>query len=145
MSRMQRDKGRRAEAEVAAIYTRHGYAVRGLEGRGDHLAVRHGLVIHSEVKRQEVLRLPLWSRQALAEAPEGAIPVVAFRRNHERWSAIAPAELVEEALERAEAPYALAKIGARLWVRCDLAQLAEALAWRHHLAPMAPEPVGGLQ
>lgn len=86
MSRASRAKGVRGEREVATIYEGHGLAVRGLEGAGDHLIVcAGGLVLHSETKRQEVLRIPLWLRQAIAEAPAGTVPVVHFRQNRDVW------------------------------------------------------------
>ena len=88
MSAKERTKGRAAEAEVRRIYEAHGFTVRGLEGGGDHVCIRPGLVIHSEVKRHETLRLPLWARQALRDAAPGAVPVVAFRRNREPWQAL---------------------------------------------------------
>lgn len=95
MSRAQRDKGLKGEAEVAAIYRAAGLTVRGLEGVGDHLVVgvpQSGLVLHSEVKRQETARPWLWWEQATSEAPPGTIPVVAFRRNRSRWLAMVDLE-----------------------------------------------------
>lgn len=91
MSRSQRDKGRKGEAEVAAIFRAAGLTVRGLEGSGDHLIVGapdSGLVLHSEVKRQETARPWAWWEQASSEAPTGTVPVVAFRRNRSPWLAI---------------------------------------------------------
>jgi len=85
VSRRERDKGLKGEAEVRRLLERYGFTVRGLEGGGDHLAVGFGLSLHVETKRQEVLRLPLWSRQALAEAPPGSLPLVAFRQNRAEW------------------------------------------------------------
>jgi len=88
---MQRDKGRKGEAEVAAIARAAGFTVRGLEGTGDHLFVGHpasGLVLHSEVKRQETARPWLWWEQASSEAPPGTVPLVAFRRNRSPWLAL---------------------------------------------------------
>lgn len=95
MSRSERDKGRKGEAEVAAIYQAAGLQVRGLEGTGDHLVVcspELGLTIHSEVKRQETARPWAWWEQASSEAPAGTMPVVAFRRNRSPWLAIADLE-----------------------------------------------------
>lgn len=95
MSRTERDKGRKGEAEVAAIYTAAGLAVRGLEGSGDHLIVcgpSAWPMLHSEVKRQETARPWAWFEQAQAEAPAGATPVVAFRRNRSPWLALLPLE-----------------------------------------------------
>jgi hypothetical protein len=99
MAASSRRKGRDAEAEVAAEWQAAGFTVRGLEGKGDHLIVpgyvlandlhyRHpSLIIHEEVKRQERVRLPEWTRQAEAEAPHGAIAVVAWRQNNGVWRA----------------------------------------------------------
>ena len=95
MSRRERDKGRAGEAEVAEVYRRHGLSVRGLEGGGDHSVVCGAggeLVLHSEVKRQETARPWAGWEQAIAEAPAGSVPVVAFRRNRSPW-------LVELSLE----------------------------------------------
>jgi hypothetical protein len=91
MSRTEREKGRKGEAEVAAIYRRHGLEVRGLEGTGDHLVVcgpASGLVLHSETKRQETARVWLWWEQASSEAAPGAMPLVHMRRNRSPWLAV---------------------------------------------------------
>lgn len=104
MSNRERDKGRKGEAEVAAIYRRHGLEVRGLEGSGDHLLAcdPSGLVtVHSEVKRQETTRPWAWWEQASSEAPSGAVPIVAFRRNRSRWLAELDLEDVAELLRLA--------------------------------------------
>lgn len=88
MSRRERDKGRRGEREVASVYEDAGFAVRGLEGGGDHTVIvgpGERLRLHSEVKRQETARPWSWWAQAEAEAPPGAIPVVHFRRNASPW------------------------------------------------------------
>lgn len=124
MAATERTKGRRAEAEVARIYESHGFVVRGLEAGGDHLAIRDGLIIHSEVKRHETLRLPLWARQASRDASVSAIPVVTFRRNRESWSAIAPARRVEQRLNangyRAGVHYTLRLLNGAWWVLMPL-------------------------
>jgi hypothetical protein len=53
-------------------------------------------MIHSEVKRAERLKLPEWLRQARDEAPQGTIPVVAFRQNRSEWYvALRLSDLVE--------------------------------------------------
>lgn len=102
MSGRERRKGVAGEREVAAILAAHGWIVRGLEGQGDHLAIRERLVtmpggdlhahllreaLHVEVKRQERLQLWQWVAQADAEAPPGTVPVVAFRRSRDEWRA----------------------------------------------------------
>ena len=97
MSRASRDKGLAGEREVAAIFAGAGYSVRNLEGQGDALAIgADGALLHVETKRQERMRLPEWLRQAQAEAPEGATPVVCFRQSRGEWYAcVRLADLVE--------------------------------------------------
>jgi hypothetical protein len=86
MSKAQRDKGLRGELEVKHVFAHAGFAPRGLEGQGDHLVLcGHGLTLHVESKRQEVIRIADWSKQAEAEAPQGTIPIVAYRRSREPW------------------------------------------------------------
>lgn len=95
MSRTERNKGLRGEAEVAAIYRARGLEVRGLEAAGDHLIVcdpASGLVLHSEVKRQETARPWQWWEQATNESEPGTMTVVHFRRNRSRWLALVDAE-----------------------------------------------------
>lgn len=94
MSRSERDKGRKGEREVAAIYEQLGAQVRGLEGTGDHLIVTPGLfgpTLHSECKRQETARPWAWWAQASSEAPPGTTAVVHFRRSRSPWLAIVDA------------------------------------------------------
>lgn len=82
----RRDKGVAGEREVRQRFELGGFEVRGLEGEGDHLVIcEGGLTLHVESKRQETLRLPLWSQQAEAEAPQGTLPLVAYRRSREPW------------------------------------------------------------
>lgn len=107
MSRSQRDKGLRGEHEVRELYERHGLEVRGLEATGDHLIVcapGSGLTIHSEVKRQETARPWAWWEQASTEAPAGAMPVVAFRRNRSQWLGIVDLEQLAELVARLGQP-----------------------------------------
>ena len=100
MSRAQRDKGLKGEREVADLFGQGGWAIRGLESSGDWLAFKHivarrilterAIRLHVEVKRQEVLRIPLWLRQARDEAPPGVPPVLVFRQNRGEWYACLP-------------------------------------------------------
>lgn len=106
MPASSRAKGVIGEREVAAIWGLAGFEVRGLEGSGDHLVIRRppvvggpvaapvrerdSLTIHSEVKRQERVRMPEWLAQAKREAPQGTIPVVCFRQNRGEWYAALP-------------------------------------------------------
>lgn len=93
MTSRERAKGVKGEREVAAIFQHAGLEVRGLEGAGDHLVVcGNGVTLHSEVKRQEVARPWLWWEQASTEAPQGTVPVVAFRRNRSPWLALVQLE-----------------------------------------------------
>lgn len=83
---MSRDKGLRGEWQVRTAFQDGGFPVRGLEGQGDHLIVCGAdLVLHVEVKRAEALRMSEWSKQAEAEAPQGTVPLLAYRRNREPW------------------------------------------------------------
>lgn len=108
----RRQKGVDAEREVAAVWKAHGLEVRNLEQSGDHLVMvpldsrmfpgadGGTAVIHSEVKRQERLKLPEWLRQAADEAPAGAIPVVSFRQSRGRWYACLPLDDLAELVAR---------------------------------------------
>lgn len=103
MSRSEREKGRKGEAEVAAIYRAAGLTVRGLEATGDHLVVAGPDVwptLHSEAKRQETARPWLWWEQASSEAPAGTVPVVAFRRNRSTWLALLELEQLAQIVGR---------------------------------------------
>lgn len=104
MSGRERRKGQRGEREVAVLYEGAGFEVRGLEAGGDHLVVcdpASGLVLHSEVKRQEVARPWLWHAQEAAERPEGAIGAVHFRRNASPWLVLVEAVTFVPLLARA--------------------------------------------
>ncbi len=93
MSASERRKGAEAEREVAAVFRSVGFDCDrtpnsgGLRVKGDLAGT---VPAHVEVKRQEVLRLPLWLRQARDDAPNGAVPVVAFRQSHGLWYAVLP-------------------------------------------------------
>ena len=82
----RRTKGVKGEREVAQRFEVGGFEVRGLEGSGDHLIMTgSGLTLHVESKRQERIEILRWSRQAEAEAPQGVLPLVAYRPSHEPW------------------------------------------------------------
>jgi len=89
MSKVERDKGIRGEREVKHVFASRGWTMRGLEGQGDHIALKKtpiGYVsLHLEAKRQERLALPAWLRQASEEAPDGTVPVVCFRQSRGKW------------------------------------------------------------
>lgn len=90
MSGKERRKGVAGEREVAALFREHGFTVRGLEGRGDWLAIGNGHLINVETKRQEVARPWAWQEQALADAVPDSLPLVAFRRSRSRWWGMSP-------------------------------------------------------
>jgi len=88
VSKRERDKGLLGEREVRHLFEGAGFAVRGLEGMGDNLVLcDRGLTLHLETKRQERVSLPLWARQAEAEAPAGTVPVVCWRPSRALWRA----------------------------------------------------------
>lgn len=81
-----RRKGVRGEREVAVHFEQAGLEIRNLEGSGDQLVIgAQGFTFHVEAKRQERLALPMWTRQAEAEAPQGTVPVVAYRQSRQPW------------------------------------------------------------
>lgn len=90
MSAAEREKGARGEREVVALFREFfpDAAVQRAAGgarqeSGDLVRVPGALV---SVKRQETLRLPLWIRQADADADGlGLVPVVAYRTNRMEW------------------------------------------------------------
>ncbi len=118
MGGRERAKGVRGEREVAALYEARGLEVRGLEGAGDHLIVAgpsSGIVLHSEVKRQEVARPWVWYEQAASEAPAGVIATVHFRRNRSPWLALLAAGELAHLLASLEAARsALEEVRARV-------------------------------
>jgi Holliday junction resolvase len=102
MPASSRKKGLLGEREVARIWQAAGFDVRNLEASGDHLVVcANGVTIHSETKRAERLKLPEWLRQAADEAPQGTVPVVAFRQNRGEWYAALPLESLAELIRGA--------------------------------------------
>jgi Holliday junction resolvase len=103
VSRSQRRKGIDGEREVARLMEGYGYTLRGLESGGDWIAVGGSLPLAVEVKRQEVLRIPLWQRQALADRVPGTLPLVAFRASRSAWWGMSPLEEMLGAL-KADAP-----------------------------------------
>ena len=87
-------KGSAAERELAAILRERGwlkarrtpFSGAGYE-KGDVAGffVPEGLDFHTEVKRTERLALPAAIRQAKADAPSGAIPIVVWRQSRTPW------------------------------------------------------------
>lgn len=87
MPKPERDKGIRGQREVTQAFEQAGFTIRNLSGEGDNLVVLAEYVLHIETKRQETIKIGLWSKQAEAEAPPGAMPIVVYRRSHEPWRA----------------------------------------------------------
>jgi hypothetical protein len=98
----RRAKGIRGENEVTKLFTKAGFAMRGLENQGDHIATRGKpgglLALHVETKRQERVRVPEWLRQCKNETPPGMVPVVCFRQSGEEWTAALPLKTLLELL-----------------------------------------------
>lgn len=82
-------KGKTGELEFAAVLQEHGVdARRGQQyaGGGDSPDVVHDLgPVHFEVKRTEALRIWDAYGQAEGDAPEGHVPVVAWRNSRRPW------------------------------------------------------------
>lgn len=127
MSRREREKGRRGEAEVAELYRARGLEVRGLEAGGDHLIVcgpASGVLVHSETKRQETARPWAWWAQATSDAPAGSRVVVNFRRNSSPWLALIAAGELADLLGELERSREVAE---RLRARVDELELEAGL------------------
>ena len=85
-------KGTAGEHELAAILRdagirayRNDQIYRGGKGNPDVSAEVCGQKLHIEVKRVEKLNVPEAVKQAITDAAEGSLPVVAHRRNREQW------------------------------------------------------------
>ena len=83
MGKMQREKGKRGERELAGILRDYGYNCRrgqqycGTSGDADVIGLPD---VHIEVKRVEDLRLRKALQQSSRDARAGEIPVVMHRR-----------------------------------------------------------------
>lgn len=82
-----REKGKRGEREWAGICRDEGYNVRrGQQYNGLEGADCVGLPgIHQEVKRVQALNIEQAMQQSTKDAKEGEIPIVAHRKNGEKW------------------------------------------------------------
>lgn len=90
-------KGTAGENELAGILRaagirayRNDQIYKGGKGNPDVFAELDGLRLHVEVKRQEKLNVPAAVNQAIQDAAEGSFPVVAHRRNREKWLVTVP-------------------------------------------------------
>lgn len=101
MSAAQREKGARAEREVAKIFQAAGFDCNrvpnsgGLRIKGD---LYGDVPAHVESKFQAAIRLGEWWRQTRSEAPEGVLPLLAVklqgvnRHKPKEWVAVVPLE-----------------------------------------------------
>lgn len=91
MGKMQREKGKRGERQVANILKAHGYddAHRTAQARGDTGEAPDvtGLPgFHLEVKYQEKIYLDKWWDQAVEDSEKsGDIPLLVFRKKRRDW------------------------------------------------------------
>ncbi len=90
-------KGSGGERELAEIL--RGYGVRayrndqifrGGKGNPDVSAEVFGFALHIEVKRVEKLNVSAAVDQAIRDADPGVLPIVAHRRNREKWLITVP-------------------------------------------------------
>ena len=87
-----KSKGTRGEHEIEKILQDKGICAyrndqiyKGGKGNPDVSAELAGITLHIEVKRCERLNVPEAMHQAERDAAENALPVVAHRRNREKW------------------------------------------------------------
>ena len=92
MGRTSQRKGAEGERELAALLRDYGFATK----RGGSLSFGEvpdltGLPgVHIECKRVERLNVPEAINQAVRDAAEGSLPVLAHRRNREKWLVTMP-------------------------------------------------------
>ena len=85
MGKAQRDKGARAEREVAKILTEQGFpARRGMVFIKEPDIICDSLPLHFECKFQEKTKIHEWMKQS-TEQNRGLIPTVVHRRSREDW------------------------------------------------------------
>ena len=89
MGRMQQEKGKQGELELAGILTDYGYNVR--RGDSQNYGTQPDISglpgVHCEVKRQEKLNLTAALEQARRDSIKfrDGLPAVFHRRNREEW------------------------------------------------------------
>lgn len=94
-----RAKGKKGELELAQVLRKQGHLEArrgqqycGLDGNADVIGVKG---IHIECKRQERIADEMWMKQAEDDARKGEIPVVIYRRNHEKWKLLIRQDLAD--------------------------------------------------
>lgn len=90
-------KGTAGENELAELLRAEGIRAyrndqifRGGQGNPDVMAELEGIKLHVEVKRVEKLNVPEAVHQAERDAEAGTLPMVAHRRNREKWLVTMP-------------------------------------------------------
>lgn len=104
MGKSQRDKGKRGERELAALFREYGFDARRTSqycGQGGAADVTGLPGFHVECKRCERLCLPEWIKQAERDS-QGQPIVVCHRRNGEEWFATLPLRELLGLVRRAE-------------------------------------------
>ena len=99
-------KGTAGENELAEILRAEGIRAyrndqiyKGGQNNPDVCADLEGRTIHFEVKRVEKLNVPEAMHQAERDAGPGTWPVVAHRRNREKWLATMPLSVFIEMIK----------------------------------------------
>jgi len=92
MKRGSKRKGTRGEHEIETILRSYGIRAyrndqifKNGKGNPDISSELAGIPLHIEVKRCERLNVQEAMRQAERDATENVLPVVAHRRNYEKW------------------------------------------------------------
>lgn len=88
MGKMQREKGKRGERELAAELRKNGYDVRrGVQyaGSPESPDVTGLSGVHVECKRVEKLNIQNAIEQAVHDSGEDEMPAVFHRRNRKEW------------------------------------------------------------
>lgn len=91
MGRSQREKGAKAERELAKIIS-EGLEIEARRGQvfNHEPDIVANIPVHWECKRQETTKIHEWIKQAKEAATGEELPVVAHRRSHEEWLATLP-------------------------------------------------------
>lgn len=76
----------------AEVLHRHPNPWHG-RGKQDNHDPDGQLPVSVEVKRHETLALPKWIEQAVEQAGEGQVPVLAYRKNQQPWRVLAIMDL----------------------------------------------------
>lgn len=101
--RGRRSKGVRAELEVEKLIRERGLSTeRAIGGRAQvHGDIQvEGMAI--DVKRQERLCLPAWSRKLEADVPSHVTPAIAYRTSRDVWRVSLPLADLLDLLEEAK-------------------------------------------